>query len=52
MTKPFMPVYVRPPCHDYVHNCDCPDRSEGCHGRCEKWNAYLTKRNERYDQRK
>ncbi len=52
MIKPFMPVYVRPPCHDYAHDCDCQDHSEGCHGKCEKWNAYLAKRNERYDQRK
>lgn len=30
---------VRPPCKD------CPDRAQGCHGRCVKYAAYLEAHN-------
>lgn len=27
---------------------DCPDRKAGCAAECEKWKAYVAKRNEEY----
>lgn len=27
---------------------DCPDRRAGCAAECEKWKAYVAKRNEEY----
>lgn len=52
MSKPFIPVHVQSPCYDHIHDCDCPNRSAGCHGKCEKWGAYLVERNKRYEERK
>lgn len=35
------------------HPCDpdCPDRKAGCAAICEKWKAYVAKRNEEYERR-
>lgn len=30
---------------------DCPDRGPGCGANCEKWKAYVAKRNEEYERR-
>lgn len=34
------------------HPCkDCPDRKAGCSAKCEKWAAYVKKRNAAYAER-
>lgn len=34
------------------HPCkDCPDRKAGCSAKCEKWAAYVEKRNAAYAER-
>jgi hypothetical protein len=30
---------------------ECPDRKPGCGASCEKWKAYVAKRNEEYQRR-
>lgn len=30
---------------------DCPDRYVGCHSKCQKWNNYVTERDELYEKK-
>lgn len=36
------------PCYDEKTHTSCSDRRAGCGGTCEKWAAYVEKRNKEY----
>ena len=42
---------IKPPCYNEETKTDCPDRTYGCHERCEKWSKYEKLRNEEYRKR-
>ena len=39
------------PCYNKATKTDCPDRHSGCGATCEKWAAYVVKRDAEYIQR-
>ena len=39
------------PCYNYERHQDCRKRHPGCHIICDKWNKYVTARNDIYKQR-
>lgn len=42
---------MKNPCYNEATKTDCPDRHSGCGATCEKWAAYVVKRDAEYIQR-
>lgn len=42
---------MKNPCYNESTHTDCPDRHSGCGATCEKWAAYVVKRDAEYKRR-
>ena len=42
---------MKNPCYNESTHTDCPDRHSGCGATCEKWAAYVAKRDAEYIRR-